>query len=457
MKTPPVIRKRLPIAIAAAVMAGTSAPSMAAFFQIQENSASGLGNAYAGGAAGAEDASTVWYNPAGMARLSGRQFVVAGHYVDPSIKLENASATHAAALGGSAISGGNGGDAGESALIPNFYFTQSLDGGFVVGLGVNAPYGLATEYDSDWVGRYHAIRSEIKTVNINPGLSYSLNEKVSMGAGLNVQRIDAELTNAVDYGSICAAAGVGACSGTNAADGSARLEGDDTSYGYNLGMLWQFTPDNRVGLAYRSKISHTIEGQSTVNAPNATSAAVAASAPFNISNSALVTNITIPETISLSSFNQLTPQWALMADITRTRWSRLPELRIDFTENNQSDSVITLDLEDVNRYSIGATYSPAGKWSYRFGIALDESPTPNAEVRTARVPDADRTWLALGATYRCRDNASIDIGYVRIMIDDADINKTAASSTSENFFRGNLQGTYESSINIVSVQGRWSF
>jgi long-chain fatty acid transport protein len=443
------------IGLAAGALALAGTPASAAFFQIQENNASGIGNAYAGAAAVAEDAGTVWYNPAGMARLAGSQFVAAGHYIMPRTEFTKTSATLAAPLGGTAISGGNGGDAGESAFVPNLYYTRSLGERLTFGIGVNAPFGLATDYADDWVGRYHADRSEIVTVNVNPALAYRLSDRLSVGGGINIQRLDATLTNAVDYGSICAVVpGVQGCEAPGALDGQARLEGDSTGYGFNVGALWQFSAAGRVGAAYRSSIKHKIEGRSTLIPPNATAAATAAA--LGIANSSIHAYVALPETVSLSAFQQLTPQWALMADITRTRWSRLPELRIDFDDTTQADTVITLDLKDVDRYSLGATYSPGGAWSYRFGIALDNTPTPNAESRAPRLPDADRLWFALGASYRMRDKTSVDIGYVHIKADDVEINKTAAA-TNENFLRGNLQGAYDASVNILSVQGTWKF
>jgi len=142
-------------------------------------------------------------------------------------------------------------------------------------------------------------------------------------------------------------------------------------------------------------------------------------------------------------------------DVTQTRWGRLPELRIKFN-SGPPDSVITLDLDDVWRYSFGATYMRNTRLSYRFGIAFDESPTPGAEARTARLPDEDRTWLTFGVSYKKDDRLSFDISYTFVKIDDADINKIA-TPTNEDFLRGNLVGEYEADVSILSVQGNWKF
>ncbi len=145
-----------------------------------------------------------------------------------------------------------------------------------------------------------------------------------------------------------------------------------------------------------------------------------------------------------------------MGDATQTRWGRLPEVRIKF-DSGQADSVITLDLDDVWRYSVGATYMRDSRLTYRFGIAFDQSPTPNAEATTARLPDEDRTWLTFGLSYKKDERLSLDVSYACIKIDDADINKNANTPTSEDLFRGNLVGEYEANVSILSLQGNWKF
>src|SRR5215831_4562624 len=172
-------------AAVAIVLAAASAPACAAFFQIAEQSAAGMGNAFAGGAAIAEDASTVWYNPAGMTRLNGPQFIVGGSYIRPSFSADVKSAS-------SAIGpiGGGGGDAGASAFVPNLYAAFPVSSRFVLGAAVNAPYGLVTDYPSTWAGRYYSLRSDIKTVNINPAAAYKVSDAFSMGVGANYQRLE---------------------------------------------------------------------------------------------------------------------------------------------------------------------------------------------------------------------------------------------------------------------------
>lgn len=462
--------------LVAALSLGAGSAAHAAFFQLAENSPAGMGNAFAGGAASAHDASTVWYNPAGLTRLQGQELVVGGYLIAPSIKADRVSASTVAfppvpfpapyAAGSSTISGGNGGDVGESALVPNFYYAHQHSDRLRFGLGVNVPFGLATDYANDWAGRYHADRSEIMTLNINPALAYKVSEVFSVGAGINYQQLDATLSQAVDFGSICAAVALQAgnpallcgTQGSQASSGKAKVEADDDAWGYNLGFLWNLSPGTRLGLHYRSKLEYDLEGDFDVSQPSGVTVSPVVTGATGLVDSNAKADVTLPATLSLSTFVQLNPTWAVMGDITRTYWSDLPELRIEF-DSAQNDSLVTLDLKDVNRYSLGVTYSPSGAWVYRAGIALDQTPTPNAEVRTPRLPDEDRLWLSLGAGYKPSDTLQFDFAYTYITVDDAKIEKSAGSlaAQNENTFRGNLSASYEANTQILSAQARWRF
>jgi long-chain fatty acid transport protein len=438
--------------VAAVLLGGYTATTGAAFFQLAENSPAGLGNAFAGGAAIAEDASTVWYNPAGLTRLPGSQLVGGGHYIAPSTKFSKTSASTAL---GSTIGGGDGGDTAVSAFIPNVYFSHQINDRLTFGLGVNAPYGLATDYEDDWVGRYYANRSEIKTVNVNPSVGYKLNDRWSIGGGVSYQKIEAEIGNSTDLGTACVASlGVATCSAISLApqqdDAKIKNAGDDVSYGYNLGLLWQPDAQTRVGLAYRSAIKHKLLGKISVVTTEAGQASFAANLGA-VDGNAIRADIELPSTLSLSAYSQVGTRWALMGDVTRTNWSSLPELRIRF-DSGASDSVITLHLKNVYRYSLGVAYSTPWGWVYRAGVALDQGATPNEADRSPRVPDADRQWLAFGAGYRKSKDLDFDIAYTYITVDDGPMNKTA---TGENTLRGNLQGSYSAHTSIISAQVRW--
>src|SRR6267142_6070175 len=454
----------------AAAVAGISAPASAAFFALAEQNASGIGTAFAGCAAIAEDASTVWYNPAGMTRLTRPQLVVAGSYIDLSIKTNVISAT---SVLGAPIGGGAGKDPGESGLVPSFYYTHPLTKDFSVGGGINAPFGLKTEYDSTWAGRYHAIESDIKSVNYNVAGAYKFNDVLSGGVGVNYQHFKATLSQGIDFATACTLGTLatppqptGACSygagfnpGTNPLDGNGRVTASGNAWGYNLGLLAQLQNDFRVGVAYRSSIKQALSGDSNITLPvtgnppvDGTVAAVAAGQ--KLASGSASADVTLPASFSVSFYQQI-GEWALMADVTRTKWSSIPELRIKFG-SGQSDAVTTLNLQDTYRTSVGATYKANDAWTLRAGLALDQSPVINAADRTPRLPDADRTWYAIGAGWKASPSLKFDFGYVYIKVDTAQVRKTA-TTTNENIARGNLSADYTGTIQVLSAQASWTF
>ena len=388
------------------VLAGCAGLAHAAGFALIEQNASGLGNAYAGQAASAQDASTIFFNPAGMTLLPDRQVVLAGHLIRPQAEFS----------GSSTIGGGNGGDAGGLAIVPNAYLAYRLMPDIHVGVGMNAPFGLKTEYDSTWAGRTHAIKSELKTVNLNPSIAWKATNTLSLGAGLSVQYAKATLTN--NAGGL----------------GLATIKGDDYGWGYNLGALWQATPATRIGLAYRSEVDQKLEGQAEFSLNAAANTPVKAS-------------VTLPDSASLSVFHRLNSNWDLLADVTWTGWSDFKELRILRT-NGTTLGVTPENWSDNYRYSVGANYRMNDKLTLRTGVAYDETPVSDA-FRTARIPDESRTWLSFGAQYRLSSNSAIDLGYTHLFIKDTNINKTESGVT--------LTGQYEASVDILSAQFTHNF
>lgn len=390
---------------AAGALLAMSGSAAASGFALIEQSASGLGNAYAGGAAVAEDASTVFFNPAGMSRLSGKQLVFAGHVIKPSAKFS-----------GTGASGTDmGGDAGGPTFVPNAYFAMEMRPDLKVGVGVNAPFGLQTEYDAAWVGRYHAIKSKIETVNINPAIAYQVNDALSIGAGLDYQHIGGELSN---YDDVL---------------GTAVVKGTDNAWGYNLGVLYNFNSSARIGVAYRSAISYTLTGDITSSLPYA--------------NTPVSLDVKLPDTLSVSGFHQLNDQWDFMADVSWTGWSTFKQLKVV----NNSGAVVSNTIEnwkDTVRVSVGATYHYNQQWLSRVGLAYDQSPVPDA-YRTARIPDNNRTWLALGGQYKPSTASAIDFGYAHLFVGDSSVNDSNPSPA--------LVGTYKNSVDILSAQYTYTF
>lgn len=432
--------KGLSAAIALALASGLSVQAQAAGFALIENSASGMGNAFAGASAIAEDGSTIYFNPAGMTYLSSSQINVAGHIVAPQADYTDT---------GSTVSGTND-DGGVTAFVPNFYYAKSLGEDMWFGLGVNAPFGLSTDYDEDWVGRYHATLSELLTVNINPSFAAKATEKVSVGFGLNIQYIEATLGSQLDSAALCTTLGNPGCSTT---DSSQELSGDDWSIGWNFGLMFDLDEASRLGVAYRSAIKQDLEGSVDFNLDAGLRAHIDnnLTPPLNdlFTNTDIAASINLPETLSVSYYRDVSPKLAVMADMTFTKWSNFEDLTISFDNPVQSASVTPEDWTNSMRYSLGMNYKYSDTLTYRTGIAYDETPIRSPELRTPRIPGNDRIWLSFGVGYNISTEMSVDVGYSHLFVDDTDINSTGTFGT--------LTGTYEAAVDILSVQGNFKF
>jgi len=420
------IRKTaLSLAVAGAFAGGVSQAHASAFALI-EQSASGLGNSFAGAAAAAEDASTIFYNPAGMSLLPGGMQVSAGlALINLSAKFSDSGSSPSTVPAPRPL-GNNGGNAGDLSAVPNVYFAMDVAPNWKVGVGVSVPFGLKTEYDPTWMGRFQAIKSDISTLNLNPSVSYKLNETVSLGFGVNYQSIDAEFTNAVNLGA----------GGETTADIKAK---DNGSLGYNLGAMFQLAPDTRLGVSYRSSIKYHLTGTATFSQNNPVASADAS------------VDIKMPDSASIAVQHRLNPGWTLLADVTRTGWSKIKELKID------SDTLGTLNNTPENfkntwRVGVGAVYRYDDAWSIKTGLAYDQTPVNDTD-RTPRLPDQNRLWLSFGGQYKLLKDGTLDFGYAHLFIKNASINQNAGSTAAN----GLLAGTYKCSVDILGSQLAYRF
>jgi long-chain fatty acid transport protein len=427
----------LALSVASALIA-LAPRAHASAFALAEQGVSGLGNAYAGAAAAAEDASTVWWNPAGMSRLPrGKHVLLGGHLIIPKTEFNN-SGSRAAALQPTGLS--EGGDAGDPTLVPNLFFAMDLNPSLSFGIGVNVPFGLATEYSSDWIGRFQGIKSEVMTLNINPSVSYKLSDRASVGFGINYQRGEIDLVTAANY-----AAAAGGLLG-NELEGLNTTGIDGDAWGFNIGALFDVTPATRVGVHYRSALDYELDGTtsfSDVPAPIA--------ADPRVANGNVRADLETPATLSLSVAHRVNNQLELLGDATWTEWSKIQELRL-IRSTGADLSTLVFDFDDTWRFSVGANYKWSGPWTLRAGFAFDESPVPNPETRSVRLPDNDRYWFSLGATYQVSRSGRVDMGYTFINIKDADINNNQEAEG-----RGLVRGSYDATVNILSVSYQHSF
>lgn len=378
---------------------------------------------------------------------------MAGHLIMPSSKFNN-NGSVGATLFGAPSANSSGGDAGMTALVPNGYFAMDLGPSTRFGVGISVPFGLGTEYSNDWIGRFQGVKSEIMTLNINPALSWKLNDTVSLGFGLNYQSIDAELTSKTNYaaavfastGSLAAATAIATA---GQAEGLSTLKGDDTAWGWNAGAMFQLSPQTRLGVAYRSRIKYTLEGTATFeNRP----IALAAGLP----DGNIKLDVSMPDSLSFALSHRLNDRWQVLADATWTGWSVLEKFEVVRTNNIPAGGAtlqrIPYNWRNTWRVGVGANYRMNDAWSLKGGIAFDQTPTNDTD-RGVRLPDGNRTWLSIGAKYRMSTAGTLDFGYAHLFVKDPSVNSNAGGvSSNSTAAYGLVNGKYDASVHILSVQ-----
>lgn len=354
------MHKNILRSLPAATLLAFSGLASAAGYQALEQNASGLGVAYAGSAAIADNATTIFANPAGMAHLEDSSLSVGVVGLAESHRFKS-NAGHA-----------SGGDAGEQNALPNAYLAWQLKPGLSLGLGISRPHLLDMHYHSGWVGNTSVINSELRTLNVNPAVAYKVNDLLSVGAGVNFQTLDLRMT-----------------------DLAASFEADDRAVGWNLGALITLSPAMRVGVAYRSKIEHELDGR----------------------------DIDTPATFTLSVWQQVSDRWEAMGDLSMTRWK----------------AVDGFDLDNAWRLAWGAAYKYNDQARLKFGIAYDRSPVSDSK-RSVRMPDSDRLWLSVGGQWAIGRHAVLDVGYAYRHHREARVRD------------GNAAGKFDSAAHVVGVQ-----
>lgn len=445
------MNKLLQVAVATSILTSTlclTTTSFASGFAIIENSASGMGQAFAGAAAVAEDPSTIYFNPAGMMYLEGTQVTAGMHIIKSDAEFKDKGST---APAGVAIGTNDGGNAGDTFYVPNFYYVRDFGEKYKIGLGINAPFGLGTEYDSGWMGRYTSTESELTSININPAIAFRANDKLSIGLGVNIQYLEARLEKDINQTFF----------GAN--DGSVKVEGDSWGLGFNGGFIYQWTPATRLGMHYRSEISHKLEGDAKFKGLTSgyvaltTGLAAAQGLPPRFINQDVTARIDTPSSFSISLTHQLNERLTLLSDVTHTKWSNFEELLI---EGNNGATVSQVDEKwsDSYRVAIGMKYQYNPQWIFRTGVARDKTPIDD-DYRTSRIPGDDRTWLSFGASYSPSKQLTIDVGYSHLWVEDAKIDEefNAVMPTSPFIASGSLKGEYESDVDILSIQATWKF
>ncbi len=444
--------RRYPVALlVAAGLTFFSSAVQAAGYAIKEQSSTAQGNAFAGATAGAEDISYMFFNLAGLTRHQGHQTHLSLSYVAPRSKFKNGSAS---TVLNTPIDGtNNADDIAEDALIPAFYGMTSFGEDIRLGLGVNVPFGLTTENEDGWIGRYHALDSRLKSININPTVAMRVTPWLSFGMGAQIQYLDTRLTNAIDFGTVGTVAGVPGSVPT-AQDGKVKVNGDDWSSGLNLGIMVEPTTSTRFGLGFRSEIEHDLTGNANFRLDSAGTGAALSAATGRFVDTNAQAEVTTPASVSFGAYHDINEHWAVMAEAAWTDWSKFEEIKIEFDNPNEPDNVTEQDWDDTFFVALGMTWRPIDPLALRLGAAYDESPISD-DFRTPRLPAEDRYWTSFGLDYEPAEWFGLNASFTHIFVDSGDIRLTTDGT--DNTFRGNLSGRYENRINIATIGATFRF
>jgi long-chain fatty acid transport protein len=421
------------IAIALVLSTWLATSSHGGGFYVPQQTTEGLGRAFAGDAAAADDASTVAANPAGMTELARPQIDAGLTTIVPSISFSNSGST-AATPGTAGVPtaylGNNGGQPAHAIPVPYAYWvTPLVDHSLWFGVGLNAPYGLTLKYDHDWFGRYDTLDATLLTIDLTPGLAYRVDDWLSLGATINFQYADAKLSSALPNTLLPGGP-------TPATDGLSTLRGRGVAIGGDVGILLKPVPGTQLGLNYRSRMHSTLGG--SIHTQGLTG-------PLAVLNGqpAVSTDLDFPDVVTAGLVHRLTPRLTLLAGAQFFSWSRFREVRVNFGDMPP----VVLPQRYANSYtaSIGVEYELGDNWRIRSGFQFDETPTVD-QSRNTTVPDGNRYWAAMGLTWRVSDAWSLEAAYAHVFFETAEINLvrsfypgTPAAGTVVISGRGNTQ------------------
>jgi long-chain fatty acid transport protein len=414
-------------------------------FYVPQQTIQGIGRAFAGDAAGTDDPSTIFSNPAGMTLLDGAQTSLGVSIIKPTIKFQDRGSTAATpfTLGMPVpVGGGDGGDPGHWQPVPNFYAAGPTDiKNLWVGLGITAPFGLTLRYDPSWFGRYDSIETNLITIDVAPSVAYRINDYISIGGGFDLQYAEAKLTSALPNP-------LSPGGPTAATDGLLSLNANSFAPGFNVGIMVQPTTSTRIGLSYRSAVTQHLGGTGMIRGFTGPLASQNQSAPISA-------DLKLPDFLSLGFSQWLTPRLTLLGEVQWFDWSRFDQIAVT-SGDPALDGVLPEHYQDSYTAALGAEYRWTDDLTVRGAFEFDQTPTVDA-FRNTSLPDGNRYWLTIGASYRLGRNASIDAAYAHVFFNDGPVDVTrnfypglAPSSTTTN-------GVAETSVDTLSVSFRYRF
>ncbi|EKF9278599.1 outer membrane protein transport protein [Vibrio cholerae] len=417
-------------------LASVSTFTQAAGFQLAEYSATGLGRAYAGEAAMADNASAQWRNPAMLTYLEGTQVSAGAIYVNPNVDVEG-TVNHAQ-LGKTHASSN---DFAHDAVIPNFYLSHQLNEQVALGFALGTNYGMETDLGTEFAASHFGNQASVISKEANLNIAYQILPQLSIGGGVRYVMGEGH------FGATAPAKNLIRHPVTNNVMTLPKgttlkyMEGEDNSWGWQVGSAWQINQDHRVGFAYKSEVVMDFEG-------HAEGVSYGSYKPGMMS-------VTLPATAELASFHQLNDQWAIHASINWTDWSSFKELTAVFPE--KSDLIKSENWEDNYRFALGTTYQYDAKLALRAGVAYDTSAVDDKN-RTATIPETDRTWVSVGGSYVATPQLTLDAGFTYIFAKDATINEPRdASDLPAAAIGGAFTGNVSGNVWLIGVQANYRF
>ena len=416
------------------VLCGVSGPVLAGAFQLFEQSAAGMGSYRAGAAASALDASTAYFNVAGLTRLPRQQlsssfvtvasqsnFVGTNIVTDPLLNVVTAQ-------GSTTASGLH--------VIPALQYKTQLNNDTALALDFGVPFGLGTDWDSDSLVSSSATHSSIQALNFGVGVAKKMNSKLSYGFGFDLQKL---------HGSFDL---VGRFAGDPATNSTSSNNVASISFGWHGGLLYELSQETRFGLSYRSAVKHKAKGKSVL-------AGMLAFTADDIRTTNVYTDLTLPATVIGSIHHDFTAKLSLMASSFHTRWSSIPEITLHdvATPFGIASVVNATNFKDTWSFAGGLNYQASDSWNLSLGAGYDETPT-NSVDRDVRLPDANKFALAAGAQYRINNSLSASLSYLKLLPPKVAIDK---HTDIPNTIKTHLKGEINGGINLVGVQLNWSF
>lgn len=378
-----------------------SNPSSAGGFALNDQSATFLGNAYAGTSSAIQDASTGYYNPAGLSELRYSQVVISGTYLYKHIKLYDGVATNSL---GDPISGNNPTKPSSNMVIPAGHIAWRVNNKFSLGLSVVEPFGLDIRYSNTDIARLMATKDKITTVDISPTFGYKFNRYFSVGAGLDFLKTNTTISSDVAWASI-----------GPEANGFVINSANSWSLGYHVGILLKPWCNTSMGLVYFSrfnpKFTGTTQSDQTLDFDNPNSVSYA---------------LNLPDRINYSVMQNFSNKFAAMAEVEWTHWSRLKQLTMNYN-SSALPGVQSFYFNNTWRASIGADYKATSKLVLKGGAAFDQSPATSI-YRSAMIPDSNRYLLAIGAKFFFNQRLSMNIGYAHAFYINSTIAETGLNN-----------------------------